>query len=61
MYNSYPRFPFEYYIRINLNNVGTARNYIGTFYNAPMWDQVSPLVKTVELPSIKIDTDEKSI
>ena len=60
LYNSHPRFPFEYYIRINLNNVGTARNYIGTFYNAPMWDQVSPLVKTVELPNIKIDTDVKN-
>lgn len=60
LYNSYPRFPFEYYIRINLNSVGTAYSYVNSFFTNPVWEQVQPLVKTVELPSIKIDTDSKN-
>lgn len=57
LYRNQPRFPFEYYININLNNVGTARNYLSQFFNNPSWQQVMPLVKTVEMPSMKIDTD----
>lgn len=60
LYNSYPRYPFEYYIRINLNSVGTAQEYINSFYTTPIWEQVHPLVKTVELPSIKIETEAKN-
>ena len=60
LYNSYPRLPFEYYIRINLNNVGTAQSYISSFYTTPMWEQVHPLVKTVDLPTIKIETNAKN-
>jgi hypothetical protein len=56
LYRNQPRFPFEYYIDIKLNNVGTASSYIAQFFNNPSWAQVSPLVKTVEMPSFKIET-----
>ena len=56
LYRNVPRLPFEYYINIKLNNVGTAKNYISQFYNNPSWTQVMPLVKTVEMPSMKIET-----
>jgi hypothetical protein len=56
LYRNQPRFPFEYYININLNNVGTASSYISQFFNNPSWQQVMPLVKTVEMPSMKIET-----
>ena len=58
--NNVPRFPFEYYIRINLNRVGTAQAYIDSFYTTPALEQLAPLVKTVELPSVKITTDAKN-
>ena len=56
LYRNQPRFPFEYYININLNNIGTARTYIQSFFNNPAWAQVMPLVKSIEMPSIKIET-----
>jgi hypothetical protein len=56
LYRNQPRFPFEYYININLNNVGSASSYISQFFNNPSWQQVMPLVKTVEMPSMKIET-----
>lgn len=57
LYRNQPRFPFEYYVNINLNNVGTASSFISQFFNNPSWAQVMPLVKTVEMPSMKIDTE----
>lgn len=60
LYNSLPRMPFEYYVKINLNNVGTAQRYISDFYSSPMWAQVTPLVKTAEMPSMKIETEAKN-
>lgn len=57
LYRNQPRFPFEYYVTINLNNVGTASNYISQFYNNPTWQQVAPLIKSIEMPSMKIDTE----
>jgi len=51
-----PRFPFEYYISINLNNVGTAKTYISEFFNTSPSLQIAPLVKTVDMPSMKIET-----
>lgn len=56
LYRNQPRFPFEYYININLNNVGTARDYIAQYFNNPNWAQVMPLVKTIDMPSFKIET-----
>jgi hypothetical protein len=56
LYRNQPRFPFEYYININLNNVGTTRSYIQQFFNNPGYAQIMPLVKSVEMPSMKIET-----
>jgi hypothetical protein len=56
LYRNQPKFPFEYYININLNNVGTASTYINQFYNNPTWQQVPPLVKSVDMPSMEIET-----
>lgn len=56
LYRNQPRFPFEYYIDIKLNNVGTAGNFISQYFNNPAWTQVQPLVKTIEMPSFKIET-----
>jgi len=57
LYRNQPRVPFEYYININLNNVGTASRYISDYFNNPSWAQVMPLVKTIEMPSMKISTE----
>lgn len=56
LYLNQPRFPFEYYININLNNLGTARSFIQQYFNNPNYAQIMPLVKSVEMPSMKIDT-----
>ena len=56
LYRNQPRLPFEFYININLNNVGTAKDYISSFFNNPTWAQVQPLVKSIEMPSMKIET-----
>lgn len=57
LYRNQPRFAFEYYININLNNVGSASSYISQFFNNPSWQQVMPLVKNVDMPTMKIDTN----
>jgi hypothetical protein len=57
LYRNFPRLPFEYYINISLNNVGTAASYIQSYFNAAQWQQIAPIVKTVEMPSFKIQTD----
>ena len=57
LYRNQPRLPFEYYVGINLNNVSTATEYIAKYFNNPNWQQIAPLVKTVEMPSIKIETN----
>ena len=56
LYRNQPRFPFEYYININLNNVGSAKQYISSYFNGTDLNQIPPLVKTVEMPSMKIET-----
>ena len=57
LYRNQPRFPFEYYININLNNVGSAGTFISQYFNNPDWQQIAPLVKSAEMPGMKIDTD----
>lgn len=56
LYRNQPRFPFEYYININLNQVGTAKEYISKFFNNVDLTQIQPLVKSIEMPSMKIET-----
>ena len=51
-----PRFPFEYYININLNNVTTATTFISEFFLPDDLKQIMPLVKTVDMPAFKIET-----
>jgi hypothetical protein len=43
-------------MQINLNNIGTAKEYIDGYFNTPQWTQVQPLVKSAEMPSMKIET-----
>ena len=56
LYKNQPRFPFEYYIAINLNQVGTAKEYINGVFNSTTLHQIPPLVKSVEMPGMKIET-----
>lgn len=56
LFRNQPRFPFEYYININLNNVTTANTFISGFFNSPNLAQLMPLVKTVDMPAFKIET-----
>lgn len=56
LYRNQPRFPFEYYIAINLNQVGTAKEYIDSVFNSTTLQQIPPLVKSVEMPGMKIET-----
>lgn len=56
LYRNHPRLPFEYYVEFNLNNVDTAKDYISKFFNNPDWTQVAPLVKSIDMPSMKIET-----
>ena len=56
LYRNQPRFPFEYYIDIKLNNVGTASTYIKKYFSTADLQQIMPLVKTIDMPSMKIET-----
>lgn len=56
LYRNQPRLPFEYYVNINLNQVGTAKEYISKFFNTADLTQIPPLVKSVDMPSMKIET-----
>lgn len=56
LYRSQPRFPFEYYINFNLNQVGSAKQFISTFFDTSEFSKVMPLVKSVDMPSMKIET-----
>lgn len=55
-YRNYPRLPFEYYIQINLDNTGPAQNYYLKYFVGNEFAQIQPLVKSIEMPSMKIDT-----
>ncbi len=56
LYRNQPRLPFEYYISLNLNQVGAAKDYIDTFFTSNNLSQIAPLVKSIDMPSMKIDT-----
>lgn len=57
LYRNQPRVPFEFYVDIKLNNVGSAKDYISKFFNNTDWTQLQPLVKNIDMPSFKIETD----
>jgi hypothetical protein len=54
LYRNQPRFPFEYYININFNKVDQAAQFYNNFFQNT--DNIAPLVKSVEMPSMKIET-----
>lgn len=56
LFRNQPRFPFEYYLNITLNNLGTAKDFISDFLKQGDLEQIMPLVKTVDMPSMKIET-----
>jgi len=56
LYRNQPRFPFEFYVDIKLNKVGTTAYYISQYFNNPNWEAVAPLVKSVDMPAFKIET-----
>lgn len=61
LYRNQPRFPFEYYVAINLNDInvpglGNTSDYIAQYFNGPQWAQIAPLIKTADMPSMKIET-----
>lgn len=56
LYRNHPRLPFEYYVTINLNRVGSAGQFISNFFNTATLDQIPPLIKSVEMPAMKMDT-----
>jgi hypothetical protein len=57
LYRNQPRFPFQYYVNISLNKSETAGKFYNTFFNSATWDQIAPLIKSVEMPSFKIETE----
>jgi hypothetical protein len=56
LYINQPRFPFEYYVNISLSNIGTAKEFVSDFFGSADLDQIMPLVKTVDMPAMKIET-----
>ena len=54
LYRNQPRFPFEYYVQINLN--GAAKSHIDTFFTDGV-SVLTPLIKSIEMPSMEIDTE----
>ena len=56
LYRNHPRLPFEFYININLDQVATAKTYVDTFFNSTDLNMVPPLVKTIDMPSFKIES-----
>jgi len=58
LYSNQPRQPWEFYVQFNLNNdpSGIASQFINQYFTTPDLDQIPPLVKTIEMPSMKIET-----
>lgn len=56
LYYNHPRFPFEFYVSINLDKSGGNAAYVDSFLNGPELQQLLPLVKSIDMPSIKIET-----
>lgn len=54
--NNQPLMPFEYYVSINLNNIDTARNFIVDYYDTATLSQIEPLIKSVDMPSVKLES-----
>lgn len=56
LFYNHPRFPFEYYVNINLNYADSNTEFISKFLDGNEKDQISTLVKSIDMPAMKIDT-----
>jgi len=58
LYRNQPRQPWEFYVQFNLNNDpnGIAKQFIDQYFTTPELDHLSPLVKSIDMPSMKIET-----
>lgn len=56
LYGNHPRLTFEYYVKINLRNFGETGAFIQSFLSSLDMVQISPLIKAIDMPSMKIDT-----
>ena len=56
LYRNNPRVPFEYYVNINLERNGVAQSYFTKYFVECDFPQIQPLIKSIEMPSMKIDT-----
>ena len=57
LYRNVPRVPFEYYVNFKLNQTPATAAYVRDYFNTAEWQQVAPLVKTVEMPAFKIESN----
>lgn len=57
LYRNQPRIPFEFYVDFKLNSIGSAAAFISEYFGSSDLKQFMPLVKTVTMPSFKIQTD----
>ena len=53
---NHPRLPFEYYVHINLNHAGGNAAYIKKFLKEAELQQIEALIKSVDMPAMKIET-----
>lgn len=56
LYRNNPRVPFEYYVNINLERFGAAQDYFTKYFVECDFPQIQPLIKSIDMPSMKIDT-----
>lgn len=56
LHNNQPLMAFQYYVVINLNNVATARQFIQDYFDNSTLNQLAPLIKSVDMPSFKVET-----
>jgi hypothetical protein len=58
LYQNNPRLPFEYYVNINLNqSTSDLVHFVSTFLTQNETKQISPLIKRIDMPSMKVQTD----
>src|SRR5215471_2283737 len=53
---NHPRVAWEYYVRINLDDSALAHDYFRKYFTGDQYEQFQVLVKSVDMPSMKIDT-----
>lgn len=56
LFTNHPRLPFEFYVNINLYTGGDNDAFVRDFLDKAELQQLMPLIKSVDMPSIKIET-----